>query len=366
MNREKEIITLMETGTLSSIDRALYLIKKTGFEIDFDEYHDIFEWVVEYREFRTWNEIKLVDGIRDRLLQFPSISHLFFDERNITNVPKGISKLSHLTYLNLRRNELTSIPESIGDLVGLDRLHLDGNQLTSLPESIGCLVNLSTLSLEKNVLSYLPESIGGLIKLDALDLSENALKTLPESISNLTNLKELNLKGNQLKTLPDRIGNLVELEKLDLRENSLIALPDSLAELKKITRLNLSSSSFKRIPEVIGRMKQLEYLSIDKSKFINSEAQITWLRKELPNCEIKIWGYGGVNKGMLPFFEKIQLEIKTFFYPISSGKICPNCKSENKMKGLTYIKDKKKLKGVLDVNVRTHEYICLFCGQKSE
>jgi Leucine-rich repeat (LRR) protein len=110
---------------------------------------------------------------------------LNLNNKNITEIPESISKLSNLKYLYLRSNQLTAIQESISKLVSLKYLDLRHNQLTTLPESIGKLVRLKHLYLHNNQLSTLPESIGNLIKLKHLSLDNNRLKKLPSSIINI-------------------------------------------------------------------------------------------------------------------------------------------------------------------------------------
>lgn len=54
----------------------------------------------------------------------------------LTELPRALSKLTHLVELNLFGNHLTALPEWIGQLTQLQSLDLSGNKLTSLPESL--------------------------------------------------------------------------------------------------------------------------------------------------------------------------------------------------------------------------------------
>jgi hypothetical protein len=70
-------------------------------------------------------------------------------------IPKGLTSLSGLRYLNLSRNHFSGgIPREVGSLVLLESLDLSQNQiLGEIPPSLGELKFISTLNLSSNRLS---------------------------------------------------------------------------------------------------------------------------------------------------------------------------------------------------------------------
>jgi Leucine-rich repeat (LRR) protein len=93
-------------------------------------------------------------------------------------------------------------------LIELTNLYLHGNLLEKLPVTITRIQHLSVLEISRNRISDLPVEIGNLGCLITLDLSNNLIESLPDSIGDLTHLQNLILIRNNLKKVPPTIGKL--------------------------------------------------------------------------------------------------------------------------------------------------------------
>ena len=129
------------------------------------------------------------------------------NKKVLTDLPREVLQLSHLTDLDLSNNKLSRLPRSITKLTNLTWLNLKNNKLTDVPESIIKLRNLTWLDLSNNNITNLPKSLAELKKLRWLYLNDNKLSILPEWITELENLKWLYLDNNQLTTPPPEIAN---------------------------------------------------------------------------------------------------------------------------------------------------------------
>ena len=115
------------------------------------------------------------------------------------------------------------------DYEKVKELYLDGNQLTELPKGLEKLTQLKLLALNNNQLT----SVKGLAKLTQLEqllLGNNQLTDLT-GLEKLTQLEELVLGGNQLTDLTG-LEKLMQLEGLNLFNNPDLT-EDQIDELKK-------------------------------------------------------------------------------------------------------------------------------------
>ena len=217
-----------------------------------------------------------------------------YREHGLTgSIPAEISRLTHLSYLNLSINDLRgpiprelgdlsnlqtlilgvnsladAIPPELGNLANLSTLRLNHNTLTgAIPPQLGNLANLRTLWLNHNTLTGpIPPQLGNLANLTWLSLSTNSLTgPIPPQLGNLANLTGLWLYGNSLTgPIPPQLGNLANLTGLWLYGNSLTgAIPPQLGNLANLTGLRLSSNSLTGpIPPTLGGLANLTVLSL--------------------------------------------------------------------------------------------------------
>ena len=165
--------------------------------------------------------------------------------------------LEKVKYLNLQNKQLTEVPKGLEKLTKLERLHLEINQLTDVT------------GLEK------------LTQLMSLGLSGNKLTDV-KGLEKLTQLRRLNLAGNQLTDVTG-LEKLTQLKWLHLAANQLTDVK-GLEKLTKLTGLNLSVNQLTDVKglEKLARPNLLNlYGNPDLTK-----AQIEELQKALPKCKI--------------------------------------------------------------------------------
>ncbi|PIM99234.1 Leucine-rich repeat protein [Handroanthus impetiginosus] len=249
-------------------------------------------------------------------------------------IPRGISNLENLTYLNLsyagftgqvpsevlRLKKLVSLDFSgvfrllklenpnlkilVRNLKELRELYLDSVNISaqgndwcqaissSLPDLkilslIDCnlsgpinsslleLRSLSVLRLDVNDLaSAVPDFFANFSRLTTLSLAYcSLLGSFPEKIFEMPSLQNLDLEGNMLLsgTFPSFPLN-GSLRTIVLRKTNFSgSLPDSISNLTFLSRLKLSSCSFfGRIPPTIGNLTELTHLYISDNNFIGS------------------------------------------------------------------------------------------------
>ena len=113
--------------------------------------------------------------------------------------------------LNKPTGELTK-----ADLGKVKELYLGGNQLTELPKGLEKLTQLETLSLGANKLTDV-KGLEKLTKLTGLYLENNKLTDV-KGLEKLTQLRHLTLRYNQLTSVKG-LEKLTRLTRLELRDN---------------------------------------------------------------------------------------------------------------------------------------------------
>ncbi|CAH2078659.1 unnamed protein product, partial [Thlaspi arvense] len=113
---------------------------------------------------------------------------LLGDNQFSGNIPFAFANLTKLSSLGISENQFTgenfplillnlTIPRSISKLVNLEFLDLSNNNFGLIPSYISKLVNLNTFYLSNNKLTGpIPKCFSKLVKLDLLDLSNNKLE----------------------------------------------------------------------------------------------------------------------------------------------------------------------------------------------
>ena len=227
----------------------------------------------------------------DAVFRFPNLKKLEFSGNDLMELPKAISELEKLEWLNLSGNCLKNLPVQLFELSNLKNLDLSANRLTELPAGIAGLNHLTTLRLNANFLEYLPPELSRLKRLRQLWVSQNRLTRLPAGLGKLSDLHELSFAENKVKTLPGSFANLIHLERFDasgnrikelprslpgawgglnvlnLAANRLKLVPDSLGNCRMLSRLDLSGNLLEGMPESIGELMWLKELNIAGNKF---------------------------------------------------------------------------------------------------
>lgn len=194
---------------------------------------------------------------------------------NGVNVDDVLSRLSHLTKLDLHQNKLTSVPKNLpatlryADFRNNDIRYVGKNSLaglTSLTE-----LHLDGNSIENQGLSHL--AFDSTIKLEVLVLSGNKLKQFPEYLP--ASLLVLRLENNAIdvisKTATQRLSNVINL---DLSQNALVQtriFPDALRALTSLVTLDMSRNQLTEIPVNLPETVEELMLSENKIKFIYSD-----------------------------------------------------------------------------------------------
>nr|ADH59449.1 Tsn1 [Triticum turgidum subsp. dicoccum]ADH59450.1 Tsn1 [Triticum turgidum subsp. dicoccum] len=216
----------------------------------------------------------------DSIGQLRHLRYLCAPRVNDYTIPNCITKLSELTYLNLRGScRISALPESIGDMKSLMHLDLSGCcDIIELPVSFAKLKQLVHLDLSHCHVSV-SEDFGGFTKLQYLNLSvlfsssKGHRRGLLEVIGNLKKLRYLNLSRcmediatseNQIGSLLDSISTLSNLEHLDLSENKqLSSIPESMGNLRKLHTLDLLGCyQLEKLPDSMINMVSLKVLNV--------------------------------------------------------------------------------------------------------
>lgn len=151
------------------------------------------------------NNLTLAEGAFNGLEQ--SLKNVNLKGCHLKEVPKALSKLAGLAFLDLAQNTIRDLGSGeLSGLASLTALNLERNVIQSLDSDVFYGVNdtLSSLSLLNNLMiSYPLEAITSLTELRVLDLGFNLLRLLPEdAFIGINSLTLLALDGNPMKSLP--------------------------------------------------------------------------------------------------------------------------------------------------------------------
>ena len=134
------------------------------------------------------------------------VTHHSLRAKKLTEVPKGLEKLTQLTILGLGSNKLTDV-SGLEKLTQLKVLALGSNQLTEVPKGLEKLTQLTYLTLSNNELTNVT-GLEKLTQLEGLNLNVNRLTDV-KGLEKLTNLSKLHLQNN-----PDLTkAQIAELQK---------------------------------------------------------------------------------------------------------------------------------------------------------
>jgi len=234
----------------------------------------------------------------------------------LTNIPKSISKLKKLTYLDLSGNKELQLSDEIGSLTELRNLKIDEMDLKEIPEGVQNNIKLHTLEVSGNPnikeipvwidklqnLTYLktygcrfsvipkvlnkldmPNLENGQDIFAYINLSElpslflkqkrNIIKFWSESLDKLPDwigmlsesIYNISIRRNNNKIkfteLPDSFGDLINLQIVSFESHQISELPSSMKNLTNTIEIYLNGNKFTELPELIKHMKKLKVLS---------------------------------------------------------------------------------------------------------
>jgi Leucine-rich repeat (LRR) protein len=201
--------------------------------------------------------------IRSKNLEYLDISC-----NDIESVPKWISQQYHLKFLNMGANKIKNLPD-LSD-IPLDTLKVHKNQITKLPKINR---NIKSLNLFLNPMSNIPNDVFKLSLLETFSFGVTNIKSIT-SIPLLKNLRWLTLTVNQIEYLPEDICCLKKLEGLQLAKNKINKLPNKIGDLN-IEHFTLYSNNIKELPESFFEL-QLKKLNLAKNPLMKKYQQLVF------------------------------------------------------------------------------------------
>ena len=217
----------------------------------------------------SWSGIKVEDQ---------RVAAILLPRKGISgDIPPELSRLTHLTQLNLAGNDFTGpIPSQLSLLTKLEVLYLYRNELSGpIPVEFSRLINLKRLKLGTNRLTgQIPSQIFRLTNLETFDIIFNEITGhIPIEFTRLTNLTWLNLANNSFTgSIPSQLFRLTKLELLNLYGNELSGpIPVELVNLPNLKGLHLGGNDLTgQIPAELSQLTKLEALSLSGNNLTGS------------------------------------------------------------------------------------------------
>ncbi len=184
------------------------------------------------------------------------------------SLDQALASPANVTYLSVYNRQLTQLPPSLGKLTYLQKLNVSHNQLEGLPLELQGLHCLEDLNLSRNFLREIPPVLWQLPTLKHLDLRNNYIQTIPHQIAALKELTHLNLKANPLTKLPENLGELTNIRMINLSDNPNLDLEQVLEVLSRLDHpfhLVLSGCRIRKFPALLGKLTNLEALTLRDS-----------------------------------------------------------------------------------------------------
>ena len=200
---------------------------------------------------------------------------VFFNSRDLTQLPPEITKLTALTWLNLRDTRIQDV-KALSGLTALTSLNLSGTRIQDV-EALSELTALTWLDLGGTKIQDV-EALSGLTALTSLDLGRTKIQDM-KALSGLTALTSLNLSGTAIQDVKVLSG-LAALTSLDLG-GTKIQNVKTLSGLTALISLNLRNTKIQDV-EALRRLTALTWLdlggtAIQNVKALSGLTALTWL-----------------------------------------------------------------------------------------
>lgn len=135
---------------------------------------------------------------------------------------------------------LDVLPREISNLKNLQFLNVTSCGIKEIPVEIGQLPNLTDLIFRdlKFYNGIFPNFLCDMPQLISLDFGDCDLQEIPDCIGNLTELEDFHVDGNQLDQLPASIGKLTKLLRISFYGNYAMHLPKEFLQLKQLEEVH--------------------------------------------------------------------------------------------------------------------------------
>ncbi|CAN7991153.1 unnamed protein product [Ixodes hexagonus] len=229
------------------------------------------------------------------LRRLSSLRQLDLSSNAIKTVPDNAFGNLPLNTLKLADNELTISDEAFAGLESsLKNLNLKGTGQERVPRAVSKLTSLAFLDLAQNkIATVAPEDLGSMHTLTALNLERNRIiKIEREAFSGINDtLSSLSLLNNLLVEFPSQaLSTLTELRVLDLGFNGIRSLPDdAFANNPFLTLLALDGNPMATIPlEPFRHLNStLRGISIG-GPYLECDCQVRWIAEWIANKDLQV------------------------------------------------------------------------------
>lgn len=239
---------------------------------------------IEHNQFKT---------LPKNLANLSSLTHLYADDNELTELPDFICEMTSLEYIDIGQSyDIKKLPENIGNLSNLKILILAYCNVEELPTSFYNLTQLVALNLHSNPIGKNIQAVQKIMKalpnckvscnaantiiaqqkikpidtegITELNLKGKGLFEFPPELLAATDIEVLNLENNDFRELPAEIGRYKKLKKINIKGNRYLeSLPDQFCELESLEELNIMDCRIKQLPEKFGQLKNLRKFFAD-------------------------------------------------------------------------------------------------------
>ena len=210
-----------------------------------------------------------------------SLKRLFLGFTNVLDI-SPLRELVELEHLDLSGTKITDI-SPLAELHKLQQLELDQSSISDLSPLAG-LERLKTLNLVHTNVSNL-EPLAALESLEILNLHGSPVSSVA-AVAGLSRLKALDLAAAKVSNI-SALSRLRNLEVLDLSGTAVRDLAP-LSSLHNLRFLYLGSLAVEDLSPLVS-VRNLEHLYLEETPASTDDAQLSVIRRALPNCELHLF-----------------------------------------------------------------------------